>query len=666
MEAAPAASDLLRGAWAALRPPPRLPLSLWADQNFRLSPESAAEPGKWRTLPYQRAIMDAITDPSIERVTVMKSSRVGYTKSIDAAVAYFMSADPCPVMVVQPTLDTAKLYSKEEITPMLRDVEVLDGLVSNVSVKDSGNTVLYKTFPGGSLSLVGANSGKGFRMVSRRVVIFDEVDAYPPSAGNEGDPIKLGEKRAETYWNRKIVAGSTPLVAGASRIEELYQAGDRRRYYVPCPHCGHMDYFRFSIARGGDDSEEKVGDDRGHLMRWGKDGPDSAHFVCQRCGCAIDESHKLSMIAKGEWRGEVECRGHASFHIWAAYSTSPGATWREIVARFLQALREGVEKLRTFVNTELGESWVDRGEAPDWERLYDRREQYPTRTVPDGPLMLTAGVDVQNDRFVYEVVGWAANRESWSVDAGDLYGDTADEATWGLLDELLARSYPREPDGREMPISILGVDSGFRTQMAYSWARQHPLTRVIATKGVADAQMIIGAPSFVDVTTRGRRMQRGYRVFPIGVNIAKSELYGFLRLRIRGGVVPAGYCHFPEHPEEFFKQLTAEHLVTVVHKITRRTERRWVQLPNRENHYLDTRIIARACASLLGIDRLAAKAARSQPHQRTAVTPAPTPSSPAPPPMPPAPVHESAPRAGSWISSGGARPVGGGWLRRRR
>lgn len=645
----------LDGAEQTLRPPPKLSLSAWADQHFRLSAESAAEPGRWRTLPYQRGILDAITDPAIERVSVQKSARVGYTKCVNAAIAYFMCQDPCPILVVQPTVEDAEGYSKEEIAPMLRDVEALAGLVSEVSTKTSAQTILHKTFPGGVLSMVGANSGRGFRRVSRRVVIFDEVDGYPPSAGTEGDPIKLGERRAEYYWNRKIVAGSTPLTAGASRIEEMFEAGDRRRYYVPCSQCGHMDFLAFNRK-----------DARGHRMRWPEGQPELACFECSANGCVIEETSKRAMLEAGEWRAEGEFAGHASFHIWAAYSLSPNASWAQIAAEFLEAKRLGVEKLKTFVNTVLGETWHDRGEAPDWERLYQRREAYAIGSVPAGAVVLTAGVDVQKDRLVYEVVGWAPNKESWSIEAGELYGDTALEATWDQLDALLDRTFAGA-DGRETPIAMLAVDSGYNTQMVYGWARRHPMSRVIATKGVSGARMLIGAPSPVDVTIRGRRMSRGYKVWPIGVDVAKGELYGWLRLGLGDGDPPAGYCHFPEHGEAFFKQLTAEHLVTIANRRTGRARLEWQVLPNRENHYLDARILARAAAAVLGIDRLAPanRPARAAPAAATS-----SPSSAAAPVEPAAVPSLHAPAAGArpsfWNRDRPARGGGGGWFGRRR
>ncbi|MCP4448294.1 MAG: phage terminase large subunit family protein [Myxococcales bacterium] len=587
---------------ATLKPPARLTLSEWADQKFYLSAESAAEPGRWKTLPYQRGILDAITDPTVERVSFMKSARVGATKMMNATIGYFMDQDPCPIMVVQPTVEDAKGYSREEIAPMLRDCPALTGLVEQETTKKSTATIQNKSFPGGSLSLIGANSGAGFRRVSRRVVIFDEVDGYPPSAGNDGDQIQLGIRRTQDYWNRKIIAASTPLVAGASRIEDMFEAGDQRRYFVACPHCGHRDVLTFRQATDG----------AGHNMQWPTGEPASAHFVCSKNGCVIDHQSKFDMLATGEWVAARPSIGHASFHIWAAYSMSPNASWAHLAAEFLEANAGGPEKLRTFVNTALGETWKEKGDAPAWERLYYRREPYPIGSVPDGVVELTAGVDVQKDRFVFEVVGWSLSKESWSIDAGLLMGDTSDASTWAQLDELMGKEFAG------LSIAMLAIDSGYNTQQVYDWARRYPMSRVVAVKGMATARSLVGVPSAVDITSRGKRLQRGYKVWPVGVAIAKAELYGWLRLQAGsdGEENPPGYCHFPEYAEEFFLQLTAEHLVTVK-KRSGFTALQWQMIPGRENHWLDCRVYARAAASIRGIDRARPTTSATKPTART-------------------------------------------------
>lgn len=591
------------GLW---RPPPRLRLSEWADRHFYLSAESAAEPGRWHTLPYQRGIMDAISDPEVERVSVKKSARVGYTKILNATVAYYAHHDPCPIMVVQPTIDDAKEYSKEEIAPMLRDCPEIGALFSDPKAKDSDGTMLHKVFRGGLLHMVGANSPRGFRRVSRKVIIFDEIDGYPPSAGAEGDQIKLGIRRSEYYWDRKIIDGSTPTIAGKSRIDESFELGDQRHFYVPCPECDHKQVLKFS------------------QFKWPKGQPELAEYCCEACGSLIDHKHKRWMIEEADRRqraGEPGIgwvahapenftrRRHASFHIWAAYSYSPNATWGQICAEFVDAERSGPEQLKTWVNTVRGESWTDRGEAPDWQRLYDRREKFPLGTVPAGGLFLTCGVDVQKDRFEFEVVAWGRGKTSWSVDAGVIMADTADMAQWGKLDDLLGRVFPHE-SGVQMPVSILAVDSGYNTQQVYGWARRHPMSRVIAVKGVATSTVLIGTPSPVDVTISGRRLSRGYKVWPIGVNVAKAELYGWLHLQKppddSGEPPPAGYCHFPEYGEEYFKQITAEQLIP--HKKRSGFIRmEWELIPGRQNHGLDRRVYARAAAAVFGIDRFGEK-----------------------------------------------------------
>lgn len=638
------------GTW---RPPPKLSLSEWADRNFVLSSETAAEPGRWRTLPYQIEILNSITDPRVAQIAVMKSARVGYTLCVSVAIGYFMEADPSSMLVVQPTVDDAKGFSKETVAPMLRDVPVLARLTvreqKSKGPKDSSATLTHKAFPGGILSLAGANSGSGFRRISRRVVIFDEVDAYPASAGNDGDPIKLGMKRSEAFHNHKTIAGSTPLIAGASRIEDMFLAGDQRRYHVPCPHCGHADFLVFK--RKGD---------RGHAMRWPDDKPELAYFECSGNGCRIEHKDKRWMVERGTWIPDNPAAPTRSYHLWSAISYSPNATWAAIAAEFLAAKNDPL-KLQTFVNTTLGETWQERGEAPEWELLYKRREKYSK--VPDGVLVITAGVDVQIDRLMYEVVGWAPTKESWSIEVGILWGDTATDVPWKLLDKLLARVFVGE-DGATHTIATLAVDSGYRTQVVYSWARPYPKSRVLATKGMAGSRPLVGAPSPVEITVNGKKLKRGYKIWPVGVDTAKSELYGQLRLVIaEDGAVPDGYCHFPEHGEEYFKQLTAEHLVTSTNKRTRRTRMEWQVQANRENHYLDCRILARVAVAVLGIDRLAKKARvqRAQPSKPVAAVA----SSPAPPAPPVAPADDR-PRDGFWNRPRGPRGNGGGWFKPRR
>lgn len=622
-----ASVTVARGGW---RPPPKLTLSEWADQFFYLSAESSAQAGRWKTIPYQKGIMDAFTDPTVVDVSVMKSARIGWTKIVNALIGYSIHQDPCPILVVQPTVEDAKGYSKEEIAPMLRDCPALAAIVYEDAEEESGKgtsqTILHKRYPGGVLSMVGAQSGAGFRRISRKRVLCDEVDGYPVSAGTDGDPIKLARKRTEYYWDRKFGAGSTPLLTGSSRIASLFEAGDRRRYYVPCPTCGHMDYLVFTERANG----------FGHHMEFTPSAPADAHFVCSKNGCVIEHQHKRDMVERGEWRPagapgpdgkwvpDRPFDGHASFHIWAAYSYSPNATWEHLATEFMEA-KSNPQLLKTFVNTALGETWSESGEAPDWERLYERRETYAIGSVPRGVKVLTCGVDVQKDRWVYEIVGWGAGKESWSIDAGVIPGDTANAADWAGLTALLSREFQTE-DG-PITIRMMAVDSGYNTQEVYSWVRSQSRARVMAVKGVANARTLVSSPSPVDVLVNGHKHRGGAKVWPVGSSVGKAELYGFLRLRVpdAGQAYPSGFCHFPQHGQEFFKQLTAEHLVTIANKRTRFVTYEWQRIGGRENHWLDCRVYARAGAAVLGLDRIPAESTTVAGAPVLEETPAPAP-----------------------------------------
>jgi phage terminase large subunit GpA-like protein len=651
------------GRWVevaeALRPPPPLSLLDWAEKHMVLSPESSAVPGRFRALPYQRGILAAMADPTTPQVTLMKSARVGYTTLVSALIGYHMHHDPAPQLVVQPTLDDARGFSREVLTPLLRDVPVLAEIQASEMETD---TTLARSFPGGVITLVGATSGAGLRRISRRVILLDEVDGYPSSAGADGDPVRLAIRRSDYFHDRRIVAGSTPLTQGVSRIEALYEAGDRRRYYVPCPQCGHTDHLVFSEREGG-----------GHWLQFDPEDPRDAHFVCSKNGCVIEHKHKRDMLERGEWRAETECQGHASFHIWAAYSLSPNATWADIAREFVAAKRAGREMLKTFVNTWLGETWVEAGEAPDWELIYARREAYQLGTVPSAVEVVTCGVDVQHNRWVYEVVGWAADKQSWCLDAGVIPGTPSDEGSWAAIDALLDRTYPTT-DGRTVGIRMLAVDAGDQTQHVYGWVRRHDRSRVVAVHGTP-GRTLIGTPKAVDVRANGKRIARGVMSWPVGSGVAKSELYGWLRLPTpaEGSPCPPGWCHFSDAlPQEYFRQLTSEQLVSV-QKRTGHSVLEWRVQAGRENHYLDARVYARAAAAILGLDRMARpplpvetpapKPAAVVEPVRHLVPVASAPEQVAPPPptraLPPSPARAPAkPPGGRWIG-----PRRGGWIR---
>jgi phage terminase large subunit GpA-like protein len=559
---------LERAAYRAFKPPEKLTLSEWADRYAFLSAESSAEGGRWHTLPYQKGIMDAITDPKVEQVTVMKSARVGYSKILNHAIAFHIHQDPCPIMLVQPTIEDAQGYSKEEIAPMLRDTPCLKGLVSESKAKDGANTILQKQFPGGTLSLVGANSPRGFRRVSRRVVLFDEIDGYPASAGAEGDQIKLGIRRTEYYWNRSIVAGSTPTVKDFSRVERMFLQTDQRRYFVPCPDCGHMQYLKWPN------------------IRWTDGDPSTAGYCCESCGVIIPHSKKRWMVERGEWRATAPGNGkHVGFHIWAAYSYSPNATWPNLVEEFLDA-KNDAEQLKTFVNTVLGETWEDEyASKVGADSLLERaaEETYQQYVPPAEVLALTIGCDVQDDRLSLSVWGWGREEEGWLIDRVKIYGSPSRPEVWKQLDEILQKPYVNEAD-EEMKVLCCAIDSGgHHTQEVYQYSRERAAMGVIAIKGMSQkGKPPLGKATKVDVDYKGKALKKGAQLFPVGVDTVKSLLFGRLKHNEPG----SGYLHFfPTIGTDYFEELTAEK--QILRFRNGYPERVWVKKSQAPNEALD-------------------------------------------------------------------------------
>jgi phage terminase large subunit GpA-like protein len=559
---------LERATLSAFRPPRKLTLSEWADTYAFLSSESSAEGGRWHTLPYQKGIMDAISSNSVEQVTVMKSARVGYSKILNHVIAYHIHQDPAPIMLVQPTIEDAQGYSKEEIAPMLRDTPCLRGVVSDAKAKDGANTILQKQFPGGTLSLVGANSPRGFRRVSRRVVLFDEVDGYPASAGSEGDQIKLGIRRTEYYWNRKIVAGSTPTVKDFSRVERMFQQTDQRRYFVPCPHCNHMQYLRWPN------------------ISWTDNDPATAAYKCESCSTLIPHAKKRWMVERGEWRSTAPGNGkHIGFHIWAAYSYSPNASWSNLVEEFLDA-KHDAEQLKTFVNTVLGETWEDEYASKiGADSLMERaaKETYKQHCPPVEGLALTIGCDVQDDRLSLSVWAWGREEEGWLVDRIKLYGSPSRPEVWKQLDEVLGKPYTNEA-GDELRVLSCAIDSGgHHTQEVYHYARERAALGVIAIKGMGQkGKPPLGKASKVDVNFKGKALKKGAQLFPVGVDGVKSLLFG----RLKHNDVGPGYLHFyPTITTDYFEELTAEKQILRFRNGF--PERIWVKKSQSPNEALD-------------------------------------------------------------------------------
>lgn len=565
--------------WA---PPPKLSVGQWANDYLHLSPEDSAEPGRYSTdrAPYQLGILEAISDPANQTVVLMTSAQIGKTSVLKAILGYHIHQDPAPILLLQPTLEMAETFSKDRLAPMVRDTPALRGRIKDARSRDSGNTLLHKSFPGGHITMAGANSPASLASRPIRVVLADEVDRYPASAGTEGDPVNLARKRTTTFWNRKIVLTSTPTIKDVSRIEAAFAESDQRHYYVPCPHCGQMDTLKWPH------------------VKWPEGRPKDAYYACPHCGGVIHDADKPQMLAAGQWRAHAQFAGVAGFHIWEAYS--PWVSFAKIAEDFLSAKRSP-ETLKTWVNTSLGETWEDQaGERIVGETLRSRAEPYPILTVPRGAGIVTAGVDVQDNRLAVSLWAWGPGEEAWLVYWGELFGDPAQDALWHELDALLARPLARE-DGNEMMVLAAAVDSGgHHTQAVYDYCRQRASRHVLAIKGMSTpGKPPIGRPSVLDVNHRGKTIKRGVQLWPVGADTVKGTLYARLRIADPG----PGYVHFPIGIDgEFYEQLTAEKLVTRYHKGFPRRE--WVLRDGARNEALDCFVYAYAAAHYAGITRI--------------------------------------------------------------
>jgi phage terminase large subunit GpA-like protein len=581
-----------------LKPPPKLTVSEWSDAYRRLSPEASAEPGHWITsrAEYQRGIMDAVSDPAIKTVVVMSGAQCGKTEALNNVVGYHIHQDPAPILVVQPTLEMAQAWSKDRFAPMLRDTPALRGKVKEPRSKNSANTLLHKAFPGGHVTMAGSNSPASLASRPIRVVLCDEVDRYPVSAGTEGDPVNLARKRSTTFWNRKIILTSTPTIAGASRIELEFNESDQRYFHVPCPHCQHEQRLIWSQVTWSKSDE-------------GVALPDTAAYSCEKCAALWSETQRHLAVRGGEWRASQPTRDRAGFHLSELYS--PWVALADIVRNFLEA-KKSPELLKTWVNTSLGETWEDRdGEGLDQNSLYGRRENYPA-DVPRPALLLTAGIDVQHDRIELEVVGWGLGEESWNVDYRVIPGDTTRDEVWEELDEALAGGYTSE-DGGELLITAALIDSSDQTTTVYRFVKRSKHQRIFAGKGISGP----GRPVVQISRKQKGRKTRDIDLYQVGVDDAKGIIYARLKATDSG----PGYCHFPlERDEEYFAQLAGERLVTKYYKGFPRKE--WQKVRPR-NEALDCRVYAFAALKILN-PVWSAVEERRQPKE---VTPEPPPPS---------------------------------------
>jgi phage terminase large subunit GpA-like protein len=567
---------LFKSFAAIVAPPPVLKVSEWADEHRRLSSESSAEPGQWRTdrTPYMREIMDAINDEETETVVVQSSAQVGKTELLLNIIGYHVHQDPAPTMLVQPTLDLGEAFSKDRLAPMIRDTPVLAERIKNKS-RDGGNTLLYKSFPGGHVTLSGANSPSSLASRPIRIVLADEIDRYPVSAGEEGDPVELVTKRTTTFFNRKRVLVSTPTIKGASRIEEFYLDSSMEQWCLPCPSCEELQPLMWGQVKFEYDKETKK--------------CTSVAMACKHCGTL--HSEREWKAGEGLWIARSDNRKMRGFHL--NELASPWKRWTEVVEDFQTANRGGPEKLKVWINTALGETWEEKGTGVEADDLIKRREQYQCE-IPGGVLLLTAGVDVQDNRLEYEIVGWGAEAESWGIYYGVIMGDPGQKQVWDDLDTLVINNVFRQADGQELKVATTCIDSGGHfTKQVYDYCKAREAKRVWAIKGQGGS----GVPF---IRRPKSRNDEGAWLFMVGVDVGKDTLSSRLSIQFEG----PGYCHWPisaasGYNEEYFHGLTSEH--RVMRYVKGRPSFHWELRPGHSrNEPLDCRNYATTALEIVG------------------------------------------------------------------
>ena len=559
-----------------LAPAEDLTVAEWADKYRILSRESAAEAGKWDTnrTPYMKEILMCITDIETKKITMMCSAQIGKTEMLLNVLGRYMHLDPCPILFVQPTVDDAKSFSKERVEPMIRDTTILKKLISKTNKREEG-TVQEKMFPGGYVRFVGANSPSGLASRPIRITLLDEIDRFPLSARKEGDPVKLAERRTNNFYDSKNIRVSTPTDDASSKIQLLYLASSQEEWCLPCPVCGEYQPLDFEQIKYLDLEEPEL--------------------ECKFCGHSSQEKEwKSKRQLNGKWIAKFPVeKEHRGFHLNAL--ASPWVTWKEIVKEFLE-VKDDDFQYRTFMNTVLGKTFsVNLEAAMDYEAIYETREDYGAE-LHDDVIILTAGVDVQDNRLEVEVVGWGYEYESYGIMYRDFPGDPGKEEVWQQLDTFLKKKFYFKNKKYLMIAATLIDSGGHHTGSVYKYVYKKEKRGIYAIKGQGAWGVNI-LNGFRKTTKKGAPQ---INLLSLGVNALKDLTYS--RLSILEG---AGKCHFPKastqgYGIDYFKGLTAE--VKVKKSTPRGMKIAWEILDGRRNEPLDLRNYNTAAIELIPID----------------------------------------------------------------
>ena len=587
-------------AVVCMKAPENLTVSEWADKYRKLSSVSSAEPGQWRTsrTPYLKDIMDAFTDPQVRELSVVAASQVGKSEFELNCIGYIIDQDPASILYIHPTVDDAKKFSRLRVTPMISDTPAIAKKVKETKVgRESASTILQKSFPGGMLTVTGSNSASALASTPARYVIADEVDRFARSAGREGDPLSLAKARQTTFYNAKTLLVSTPTIKGDSRIEAAYYIGTQEHWCHKCPDCGAFSEIKFGDIK----FEPKV--ERVHGKKtWTLNG--GVHWMCPNCGCVNSEHTMRRQPAK--WIADNPAalqNGVRSF--WLTAFASPWTSWETICLRFLEA-KDDPELLKVVYNTLFGQLWEDRGDLADEDEMLGRREDYGHRKdgsvveLPDGVLVLTCGVDTQDNRLEYEVVGHGQYGETWGIQKGIIMGRPDTEEVWNRLDDLADHIFKFE-NGKGLKVSIFCVDSGGHfTQDVYENCQKRQGKRFFAIKGKGgDGIPYISPPSKVAIRDDKRKT---CWLYTLGVDAGKASIMSSLKVEEPG----PKFMHFSAEPDagydmNYFNGLLSEKMVLA--HTSRGDVWRWEKIPGHErNEALDCRNYAMAALKIINPD----------------------------------------------------------------
>ena len=573
-----------------LKPVAKILVSDWSEQHLQL-PQTSAEPGLWRRdrAPYQPGLMDAVCEPRVRKVSIMTSAQTGKSTICNAIIARYIDIDPCPIMFTQPTIQLAQRFSKEKLSPMISDIKVLSDKIIQAE-RHAASTILMKLFKGGLLSLSGANSPASLASMSIRLLLCDEIDKYPPSAGSEGDPVELAIQRTATFWNSKVILVSTPSIKGASRIEDSYEKSDKRLFFVPCPHCGYKQHLIWERIQYPGKGTEDFKPDMG------------VYYICESCETPIVESSKQEMVLAGEWIATAtpENPNHVGFH--CNRLISPWVSWVDMAYDY-ESSKDDPLQLQVFVNSSLGLPFErNLGDSLDWEKLHQRSEtsSYQRGEVPQGVLMLTAGVDVQGDRLEVSIWGWGRGEQSWLIDHQQIFGDPIENDVWQQLTHLVARKYQHE-SGKPIGIRATCVDSGYLTHDVYMQVRKRRHLNMFAIKGQAGSgKLFVNRPRYMEINYRGKVIERGIKLYVLGVDSGKETLYSRTNIE----TPRSKYINFPGGMDTNYFQGFCSEIQVKKHRAGQ-VYFAWEKLPGiHNNEPLDCALYALAAGHLAGLTRM--------------------------------------------------------------